>query len=385
MRKKKIWKEENRERRVIATGLVVGYSLTKTDLYFNLRENFMCQIKKILRRKAALVAAQVCYDENENIESKISRGVVSQDILESTVKIDDLLRSINHLLFMEDQKLLFKIETLKEITKEGKIFMRDEEMVIKMGNATVFLEGISVCKYFEIIDDKRGILGVRHLKTLNARNLFQAINIHAIILPNYHTILILYELADYSKLDDAVRAVLKVNNVYTSTKELGRGSHSLVSVNDSSRWSKKGSVRPPDEAVFFYIQDRNVLWGAEDVCQHCNTSRKTVDHLATRFQEILNKEYAENGERTRIKTAYDLCANELGLVFNCGVEIIPYVMTWDGIVQKYRKNYAKRAQINMDNKAYTQSIVVKKTSGSNAEEGSRMQEKLTPSLKQVEK
>ncbi|TBU10617.1 hypothetical protein CWI38_1645p0020, partial [Hamiltosporidium tvaerminnensis] len=28
---------------------------------------------------------------------------------------------------------------------------------------------------------------------------------------------------------------------------------------------------------------------------------------------------------------YDLLANELGLIYRCSVEIIPYVMTWDGI------------------------------------------------------
>ncbi|TBT97623.1 hypothetical protein CWI39_2841p0010, partial [Hamiltosporidium magnivora] len=65
----------------------------------------------------------------------------------------------------------------------------------------------------------------------------------------------------------------------------------LVSVNDSSRWLKKGSVRPRDEAVFCYIQDRNVFWGAEGMCQHCNQSRKTVDHLATRCEKMLGHDY----------------------------------------------------------------------------------------------
>ncbi|TBT98949.1 hypothetical protein CWI39_2203p0010, partial [Hamiltosporidium magnivora] len=150
-------------------------------------------------------------------------------------------------------------------------------------------------------------------------------------------------------------------------------------VNDSSRWLKKGSVRPRDEAVFCYIQDRNVFWGAEGMCQHCNQSRKTVGHLATRcekmlVQEILHKEYSEIRVKTRIKTnvkircnrpdifildkrqnritlievgitsqdslqiveteklrKYDLLANELGLIYLCSVEIIPYVMTWNGI------------------------------------------------------
>ncbi|TBU04116.1 hypothetical protein CWI37_0181p0010, partial [Hamiltosporidium tvaerminnensis] len=58
---------------------------------------------------------------------------------------------------------------------------------------------------------------------------------------------------------------------------------------------------------------------------------------------------------------YDLLANELGLIYKCSVEIIPYVMTWDGIVTKYHKTYVKRLQIPMNVEAYIQSIVLKKT------------------------
>ncbi|TBU04508.1 hypothetical protein CWI36_0754p0010, partial [Hamiltosporidium magnivora] len=55
---------------------------------------------------------------------------------------------------------------------------------------------------------------------------------------------------------------------------------------------------------------------------------------------------------------YDLLANELGLIYKCSVEIIPYVMTWDGIVTKYHKTYVKRLRIPMNIEAYIQSIQV---------------------------
>ncbi|TBU05891.1 hypothetical protein CWI38_2685p0010, partial [Hamiltosporidium tvaerminnensis] len=54
-------------------------------------------------------------------------------------------------------------------------------------------------------------------------------------------------------------------------------------------------------------------------------------------------------------------ANQLGLIYKCNVEIIPYVMTWDGIVTKYHKSHLKRLEIPMNVKAYIQSIVIKKT------------------------
>ncbi|TBU06805.1 hypothetical protein CWI39_0421p0020 [Hamiltosporidium magnivora] len=47
--------------------------------------------------------------------------------------------------------------------------------------------------------------------------------------------------------------------------------------------------------------------------------------------------------------------------YKCSVEIIPYVMTWDGIVTKYLKSHLKRLEIPMNVEAYIQSIVLKKT------------------------
>ncbi|TBT98712.1 hypothetical protein CWI37_1631p0010, partial [Hamiltosporidium tvaerminnensis] len=103
---------------------------------------------------------------------------------------------------------------------------------------------------------------------------------------------------------------------------------------------------------------------------------------------------------------YDLLANELGLIYKCSVEIIPYVMTWDGIVTKYHKSHLKRLEIPMNVEAYIQSIVLKKTvetisfdrrrgleSGLNAEESwerasmgvimrSEVHEEPTPPLKE---
>ncbi|TBU05638.1 hypothetical protein CWI36_0061p0010 [Hamiltosporidium magnivora] len=101
-------------------------------------------------------------------------------------------------------------------------------------------------------------------------------------------------------------------------------------------------------------------------------------------QEILDNEYAEIRVATRIQTdhrifildkkknkialievgitsrdslqivetekirKYDLLANELGLIYKCSVEIIPYVMTWDGIVTKYNKSKLKRLEISLN-------------------------------------
>ncbi|TBU20840.1 hypothetical protein CWI38_0017p0010, partial [Hamiltosporidium tvaerminnensis] len=78
---------------------------------------------------------------------------------------------------------------------------------------------------------------------------------------------------------------LLLNKLYNARK------NELVSVSDSSRWLKRGNIRPRNETVFCYIQDRNVFWGADGVCQHCGKSGKTVDHLATRCEKMLGHDY----------------------------------------------------------------------------------------------
>ncbi|KAF7683056.1 hypothetical protein TCON_1741 [Astathelohania contejeani] len=45
---------------------------------------------------------------------------------------------------------------------------------------------------------------------------------------------------------------------------------------------------------------------------------------------------------TEKKRKYDFLANELGLLYKAKTKIILYVMTWDGVLTKYRKNYLNK-------------------------------------------
>ncbi|TBU12858.1 reverse transcriptase [Hamiltosporidium tvaerminnensis] len=434
-----------------------------------------------------------------------------------TVQTDAEFHSTNHLLFIDDLKLLAKdSSTLSAMTGEAKEFLEVIGLEINREKSATndtccedtdtLLEGVSVYKYLGIIEDSRGIptrssfeevqsaliSRVERLfhTRLNAKNLFSAINQHAISLINYDIGVFRLEPADFSKLDDAVRAVLVKNKIhlrpgckerlYLPRTELGRGLHrvelrsehmllqlldclekskeistrrvailkventnkthlalikgfynleeaqlaklyneiekrnyiqSYIMQEKMSLWLKRGNIRPRNEAVFCYIQDRNVFWGADGVCQHCGKSGKTVDHLATRcekmlghdytrrhnevlrclhllllnrckshsVQEILDNEYAEKKNNitlievgitsqdslqiveTEKLRKYDLLANELGLIYKCSVEITPYVITWDGIVTKYHESHLKRLEMPMNVEAYIQSIVLKKT------------------------
>ena len=58
---------------------------------------------------------------------------------------------------------------------------------------------------------------------------------------------------------------------------------------------------------------------------------------------------------------YDVLAKEMGAIHNCKTRIIPYVMTWDGIVTKFHGKYSKEIGLTTKIEAYIQYIVIKKT------------------------
>ena len=64
---------------------------------------------------------------------------------------------------------------------------------------------------------------------------------------------------------------------------------------------------------------------------------------------------------TEKKRKYDILANNMGQMHKMKTKIIPWVMTWDGIVTKLHKQYLKDLGINSTIEAYMQSVVIKKT------------------------
>ena len=58
---------------------------------------------------------------------------------------------------------------------------------------------------------------------------------------------------------------------------------------------------------------------------------------------------------------YDLLAGELGMLHKCSVKIVPYVMTWDGIVTKHHRRHAATLGIPPNVESYIQTRVIKKT------------------------
>ena len=65
---------------------------------------------------------------------------------------------------------------------------------------------------------------------------------------------------------------------------------------------------------------------------------------------------------TEKKRKYDVLANKLGMEHGgYKTRIIPYVMTWDGVVTNFHRRYAKEIGITDAIEAYIQAVVLKKT------------------------
>ena len=75
---------------------------------------------------------------------------------------------------------------------------------------------------------------------------------------------------------------------------------------------------------------------------------------------ITNQDILHTVETEKLRK-YDLLANELSLVHKCKVNIIPYVLTWDGIVTTYHEKYRKDLKVTNRIEAYIQSKVLHKT------------------------
>jgi hypothetical protein len=101
-------------------------------------------------------------------------------------------------------------------------------------------------------------------------------------------------------------------------------------------------------------------------------------------QDLLN--VVENEKMRK----YDLLANELGLLYKCNTKIIPFVMTWEGVVTIYHKKYMRELGVPLNVEAYIQSRVLKKTLESisfdrrrNLVEGNDLEEEVEEAVKRL--
>ena len=56
-----------------------------------------------------------------------------------------------------------------------------------------------------------------------------------------------------------------------------------------------------------------------------------------------------------------MLAKEMGMMYKCSTRIIPYVMTWDGIVTRHHRRHIAALGLSVRTEAYIQSLAIKKT------------------------
>ena len=85
--------------------------------------------------------------------------------------------------------------------------------------------------------------------------------------------------------------------------------------------------------------------------------RKVITIIEVGITSASNLQHAELTKKRK----YDLLAKELGQLERMKVQVIPYVLTWDGLVTTFNKTY--RDDIGLDEKthSYIQTVALKKT------------------------
>ncbi|TBU10716.1 hypothetical protein CWI38_1589p0010, partial [Hamiltosporidium tvaerminnensis] len=217
--------------------------------------------------------------------------------------------SVNHLLFIDDLKLLAKTAPYR-INKEK--------------SATNDTCCVKVFKYLGIIEDSRGIPTLQILCQSRLNDLVRAEFVkNKIYIP--HELRSEYKIVNH-KVENTNKDHLALSKGFLKVKYVLVEEITKKGFDDAQLGEFRNKIEKRKLHLKLYNVRKNELVSLTDgVCQQCGTFGKTVYHLATRY-----------GIMECLET-YNLLANELGFIYKCNIEIITYVMFWDDIQTKYHK------------------------------------------------
>lgn len=79
--------------------------------------------------------------------------------------------------------------------------------------------------------------------------------------------------------------------------------NSLVNIKNSYACFKRGKMMPGDKASYYYLQNRTIFfWGKATMGKHRGIVRKALEHLATRCDRMLGRNYTR-----RLNERVDAC------------------------------------------------------------------------------
>ncbi|XP_076384103.1 uncharacterized protein LOC143261870 [Megalopta genalis] len=213
----------------------------------------------------------------------------------------------------------------------------------------------------------------------------------------------------YDKQMLSVRDILEVQKETLYNKIKNKNNHKklynvrdneLVSIKGSPTWLAKGNNQARSVRQHTALFKTEISFAVRRLyVPTAKKQRKTVDRLATKYkcmlgfdstrrhnevvrcihlllckkygfkksnkirshsvQEILKNENAEIRADTRISTDIKVTHNKPDILSR--TKIVPYVMTWDGVITKFHKKYLHELGIQDSIEAYIQSVVLKKT------------------------
>ncbi|KAI5148113.1 hypothetical protein ENBRE01_3047, partial [Enteropsectra breve] len=155
---------------------------------------------------------------------------------------------------------------------------------------------------------------------------------------------------DYTlRHNEVIKAIhLMICNRYNITNNKHLRTHSVqhlytndeVDIRIDTRITTDINIANNKPDVFIYDKKRNLI---------------TIIEVGITSQNRLQEVEVEK------KHKYDILANALASIHNARVQIIPIVMTWDGIVTKFFDSYCKKLGIKDRIRAYMQYVVLKRT------------------------
>ncbi|TBU11510.1 hypothetical protein CWI38_1167p0010 [Hamiltosporidium tvaerminnensis] len=199
------------------------------------------------------------------------------------------------ILDIDDLNIFGKLEIIEELNLSNRVF--HNSVFFKLGENCKFFNSLKKLDLMFVdisIEDLNSIRKFKNLKNLSLTLsgldlLYVKSYIVSLHLNQFITNIITYDENFKSLLENLNE--MNINNVQLAKLYNEIEKRKLYSKLYNARKRKLVSVSESSRYVPFYIQDRNVFWGADYMCQHCNKSGTTVDHSATRCEKMLGHEY----------------------------------------------------------------------------------------------
>ena len=283
--------------------------------------------KNTSTRRAAILKVE---NDCQSHLSQINTYIQAKYNIKTIVEIQKLYliseiskKDLHKKLFKSNNNPLFDIESSSVWLSKGNIRPRNEASFCNLQDRNIFLGAISKCQHCNEASKT-----VDHLATRCDRMLYHDYTRrHNEIVKCLHLLLCnKYGLKSSKKLRGH------------SVQEIVSNEYVEIRVDTRVKTDIKVQNNRPD--IFVFDKKKKEI---------------TLIEIGVTNQDLLQ---TVETEKTR---KYDILANELSNMYKCKTKIIPFVITWNGLVTVYHKKHIKELEIPDNVKAYIQTIVLKKT------------------------